>query len=245
MKTHIAVISALLLTAVLVAPTLRAETPRPAEPRLELGVAVSPVFVHDDAWSLFSPSDNAMMQFSTDLRVRAVTFANTVSVLPLISFRTGQQRGHLWVDTVKLDTGIRIHDLSGGLRVRGWIRPWIGAFAQAELGASFIEMRAKQNNAHSNAQSRRYTDDKAKFLFAGWLGVEGRMPPEWLAQRGVRRFNLGLELAAGIVKRAETVFKATADYGDDLALAPRSPVNFGHIHLTGFALQFGINLFFF
>jgi hypothetical protein len=222
-----------------------AHTTAAAEPRLELGMAVAPVFISDESWEFFDNDFSPLTQFNLDLRVRAFTIANTVSLLPFVSWRIGGSDGRVFIDASRMKTDIQVNDLFGGLRVKGWFKPWIGAFAQVGLGASFIKMSADIPLTENSYGDYRYEDDKAKFFLSGLMGAELRVSPAVLEKHGVKRFNFGGEFAMGLIKRSGTVFKASATGADDQAIVPDNEINFGSINLTGFALQFGLNLYFF
>lgn len=216
-----------------------------ADNRLQVGLVLEPTRINDEAYEFFSSDNVAFGSYGIDIRVLALDTKSGIQLLPMVGYRHGFDEGYpsLWNDTMQ--TSIRMQDLFGGLRVRGWITPWFGLFGQVNGGVSFLNMEGELDSIDQPGMRALYVDKKAKWTIRGMVGADFRISPTYLKSKCIDKFNFGGEIGFGFVKRGQTNFYPTLEGGDDNSIAVGQTHNFGDINLTGWFIHLGLNFYFF
>jgi len=213
-----------------------------ANTHLELGLTANTVIVHDEAYEAFSPDKLTMNRYGLDLRVEVFEFAKRFHLLPVIGYRFSQDTGNPYNI---IDTKIQTHDFDAGIRLRAWITPWLGGFAQVTGGLMLTQMTGTIESDGQTSMKTEYSDSQTSWALSGLLGAEVRFSPLLLEKIEIRKFNLGAEISAGYVRRGNVKFSPTVDGGDKHSLDIVQTADLGSLNLSGWVIQFGITLSFF
>ena len=204
-----------------------------AEP-LEIGLALTPTFVQDDAYEAFSEGDLAATRFGLDLRSE-ILHIRGFRIVPFVAYRTAFDDGNPY-GVVKTEVAMR--DFLAGIRVRKGLATWLFVFAEASGGLLWVDMSGK-GQSNSLDVKERYWDDQTTWSVGGLAGLETRISRNWLRSRGVRWFNFGVELGAGYVRRGDMTFDPELESGEEYDLPTESSGSWGEVNLSGWLIQIG------
>jgi hypothetical protein len=217
-----------------------------ADRHLELTLDVTPTAVLDDSFEFFASSRLAMDSYGADVRFEVADVKDALHILPFISYRYARESGYPeFADNGAMNTDIRVRDLTGGVRLRGWFLPWLGAFGQASAGATFIDMRGELDQLGNEGMKDTYAAKKTKWNLGASFGAEFRISPNYLKRKKIRNFNVGGEIGFGFIKRGRTNFKPSLSGGDEYSIEADRTVNFGDFDLSGITFNLGLTFSFF
>lgn len=219
-------------------------SPTAAKPHIELGLNITTTTVLDNRYEFFSSDYLVQDTYGFDVRVEVLEIKKILHLLPIISYRYGSSYGSPMLVGDYMDTILESHDLEVGLRMRGWLLPWLGAFAQLHTGVTHLNMSGELSNSDNPGMRTTYECTKNKWNIGGLAGVEFRISPKVLKRANINRFNFGGEIGVGFLKRAKTNFNPELTGGDENSLDSVQTVDFGHIDFSGVVFQTGMTLSF-
>ncbi|MFO8070330.1 MAG: hypothetical protein R6V85_00525 [Polyangia bacterium] len=205
-----------------------------AREHLELAAALAPIVLQDAGYEAFSEGDLAQPRFGADVRYEAASFARGLRLVPLIAYRVGYDQGEPFDE---IDTRLFVHDFLAGLRLRGWLLPWLGLFVEARGGLLYARVHGEVEDLGGPGVRERYEDDLLTWSAGGLGGIETRISPRWLARRGVRHFGFGAEISAGYLRRGNTEVSPELKGGDDNSLPLAQTAKWGTLNLSGWSIQ--------
>lgn len=218
-----------------------------ADVKLEVGLEVTPTELQDTGYEAVSSDDLSLLRAGGDIRLDTGSVSG-VHFVPLVGYRFGIDEGNPYY---VLDTRLVTSDFIAGLRVRGWLLSWLGLFVEAHGGLFWARLRADLDSYYdgyayddSVGVRQRYEDDEFTWTAGGLGGVEVRLSPRWLKQRGVTWFDFGAEIGAGYIRRGTVAFKPVLKGGDEHSLPVGQTADWGDLNMSGWFVQLGVTFTF-
>ncbi len=213
--------------------------------RLELGLAMTSTWIHDESYEAFSTNNFHTGRFGADIRTEVANLKG-FRIIPFLGYRFAFDTGNpYW----SLDTTLKSHDFMLGLRVRKGIFSWMAAFAELQGGALLYTMDAELESPgiyfSDLAPLYRYADRSVTWSVGALLGLEFTMSRTRLRRRGITRFCFGGEVAGGYIRRGDISFNPSLRGGGANAIVGETVGDWGTLNPSGGMMQFAFNFYFF
>lgn len=227
------------ISIILVSASSRAE-------RLEVSLALSPLYVPDSAYRAFSEEDAYALRGGLDIRSEIVNLAG-FRLVPFVGYRLALDEGEPYS---VVDTELAVHDFLGGLRIRKGLLSWLGVVVDLFGGVVYAEMEGVLSDRYGELDEgdilvqRKYEDNALSWSAGALAGIELQISKSWLRSRGIQRFGFGGDLTAGYTMRGEMNFEPELQVNDDNRI-DIATLPWGRLDLSGINIQVSVSARFF